>query len=91
MGPISRVICFILALFTVLSIAPVLLLVCACTFSPTCLAREFARFLVGPAGVRPVAIVIMLGPVLILLTYVFTFLRFHRRRDAPDLSDRPSG
>jgi hypothetical protein len=34
----SCVICFILALLTVLSIVPVLLLLWACDFSPSCLA-----------------------------------------------------
>jgi hypothetical protein len=91
MGPIARVICFILALLTVLSITPAFLLVCACTFSPSCLEREFARFMVGPGGLRPVAIVIMLGPALVLLTYVFTFLRCYRRRDTSDLGDRRFG
>ena len=91
MGPIARVICFILALLTVLSIVPPLLLACACTFSPSCLAREFTRFLVGPAGLRPVSLVILLAPVLVLLTYVVTFLRYHRRRDALDHAARHAG
>ena len=91
MGPIARAICFILALLTVLSLDPVLLLACACTFSPSCLAREFTRFLVGPGGLRPVSLVILLTPLFVLLTNVVTFLRYHRRREAIDQPARPFG
>ena len=91
MARLSSLICFILALLTVLSVTPVFLLACACTYSPSCLAREFARFLVGPGGLRPVAVAILLAPLLILLTYVFAFLRFQRRRNVLDLGDRRTG
>ncbi len=87
----SRVICFILALLTVLSVTPAFLLFCACELSPSCLARGFGNFLVGPAGVRKPAIAIMLGPLVVLLAYVVVFVRCHRRRDVLDFSDRPFG
>jgi len=89
MGSIARAICFMLALLTVLSLAPVLLLACACTFSPSCLAREFTRFLVGPAGLRPVSLVILLTPLFVLLTFLVTFLRCYRRREVFNHPARP--
>ena len=48
MGRTSSLICFILALLTVLSITPAFLLFCACELSPSCIARSFGNFLVGP-------------------------------------------
>ena len=91
MGTSSRVICFILALLTVLSVTPAFLLFCACELSPSCLARGFGNFLIGPAGVRKPAMAIMLGPLFVLLAYVFVFVRCHRRRDVLEFCDRPSG
>ena len=73
---------------TVLSVTPAFLLFCACELSPGCIARSFGNFLIGPLGVRKPAIVIMLGPLVVLLTYVVVFLRCHRRRDVLDFSDR---
>jgi len=87
-GRASSLICFMLALLTVLSITPVFLLFCACELSPSCLARGFGNFLVGPLGVRKPAVVIMLAPLAVLLTYVVVFLRCHRRRDVLDFSER---
>ena len=89
MGRISSFICFILALLTVLSVTPAFLLFCACEMSPSCLARSFGNFLVGPLGVRKPAVVIMLGPLVVLITYVVVFIRCHRRRDVLDFSCRP--
>ena len=80
-----------LALLTVLSITPVFLLFCACELSPSCLARGFGNFLIGPGGVRKPALVIMLAPLFVLLAYVVVFLRCHRRRDVLDFCDRPPG
>ena len=91
MGRISSFICFSLALLTVLSITPAFLLFCACELSPTCLARGFGNFLIGPAGVRKPAIVIVLGPLFVLLTYVVVLVRCHRRRDVLDFSGRSPG
>ena len=91
MGRISRIICFILALLTVLSVTPAFLLFCACELSPGCIARSFGNFLIGPAGVRKPAIAIMLGPLVVLLAYVVVFLRCHRRRDVLEFCDRPVG
>ena len=84
MGRTSGVICFILALLTVLSVTPAFLLFCACELSPSCLVRGFGNFLIGPGGVRKPVIAIMLGPLFVLLTYVIVFLRCHRRRDVLD-------
>ena len=86
MGPIARTICFILALLTVLSIAPALLLACACTFAPSCLTRELGRFLVSPSGIRPVSLLILVAPLFVLLTYVLAFVRCYRRRDVHERS-----
>ena len=91
MGRTSRIICFILALATVLSIAPAFLLFCACELSPGCLARGLGSFLIGPGGVRKPAIAILLGPLVVLLTYVCVFVRCHKRRDVLESCDRPSG
>jgi hypothetical protein len=88
-GRTSSLICFILALLTVLSVTPVFLLFCACELSPSCLARGFESFLISPAGVRKPAVVILLAPLAVLLTYVVVFLRCHRRRDVLDFTDRP--
>lgn len=91
MGRNSGIICFILALLTVLSIAPVVLLFLACEFSPECLVRGFGRFLVGPGGVRKPAVAVLIGPILVLLTYVFAFISCHRRRTVIDRAGRPLG
>ena len=86
MGGVSSFICFTLALLTVLSVTPAFLLFCACELSPSCIARSFGNFLIGPGGVRKPAIAIMLGPLFVLLTYVVVFVRCHRRRDVLDFS-----
>ena len=52
MGRISSAICFMLALLTVLSIAPPLLLAWACEFSSGCIVGGFWKFLIGPGGVH---------------------------------------
>ena len=88
MGRTSSLICFILALLTVISVTPAFLLFCACELSPGCLTRSFGNFLVGPLGVRKPAVVIMLGPLVVLLTYVVVFLRCHRRRHVLDFSEK---
>jgi hypothetical protein len=91
MGRTSCVICFILALLTVLSIVPAFLLFCACEFSPSCLARGFGRFLMGPTGLRKPAVAILLGPIFILLAYVLAFLSCYRRRNVLDRSGHRYG
>jgi len=91
MGRPASFICFILAPLTVLSITPAFLLFCACKLSPSCIARSFGNFLVGPLGVRKPAVAILLGPLVVLITYAVVFLRCHRRRDVLDFSDRPFG
>jgi hypothetical protein len=90
-GLASSFICFILALLTVLSVTPVFLLFCACELSPSCLARGFGNFLIGPGGVRKPAVAIMLGPLFVLLAYVVVFVRCHRRRDVLDFTGRSLG
>jgi hypothetical protein len=90
-GRTSGLICFFLALLTVLSVTPAFLLFCACELSPNCIARSFGNFLIGPAGVRKPAIAILLGPLGVLVTYVVVFLRCHRRRDVLDFCDRLPG
>ena len=91
MGRTASLVCFILALLTVLSVTPAFLLLCACELSPTCIAKSFGNFLIGPLGVRKPAIVIMLGPLVILITYVVVFVRCHRRRDVLDFSESSFG
>ncbi|HYI31631.1 MAG TPA: hypothetical protein VD863_27665 [Bradyrhizobium sp.] len=91
MGRTSNSICFILALLTVLSVTPAFLLFCACELSPSCIARSFGNFLVGPLGVRKPAVSILLAPLAVLVTYVVVFLRCHRRRDVLDFTDRSFG
>ncbi len=91
MGRISRIICFILALLTVLSVTPAFLLFCACELSPSCLARGFGSFLIGPGGVRKPAVAILLGPLVVLVAYVVVLVRCHGRRDVLEFSDRPFG
>jgi hypothetical protein len=91
MGRTSNSICFILALLTVLSVTPAFLLFCACELSPSCIARSFGNFLVGPLGVRKPAVAILLAPLAVLVTYVVVFLRCHRRRDVLDFTDRSFG
>ncbi len=92
MGRISGLICFILAVLTVLSIAPVVLLSLACEFSPGCLVHGFGRFLVGPTGVRKPAVALLIGPLLVLLAYVLVFVRCHRQQhDVMDQVGRGSG
>jgi hypothetical protein len=85
-GPAASVICFMLALLTVLSVTPAFLLFCACELEPACLARSFGNFLVGPLGVRKPAVAILLAPLAVLLINVVVFLRCHRRRDVLDFS-----
>jgi hypothetical protein len=91
MGRTASLVCFVLALLTVLSVAPAFLLFCACELSPSCIARSFGNFLIGPLGVRKPAIVIMLGPLFVLLAYAVVFLRCHRRRDVLDFTGRSPG
>ncbi len=91
MGRTSSAIRFILALLTVLSITPALLLFLACEFSPECLVRGFGRFLVGPGGVRKPAIAVLLGPIVVLLAYILVFISCHRHRDVIDRAGRHVG
>ena len=91
MGRTSCVICFILALLTVLSIVPVFLLLWACDFSTSCLVWGFGRFLMGPTGLRKPAVAILLGPIFILLAYVLAFLSCYRRRHVLDHSGHRYG
>ena len=91
MGRISNAICFILALLTLLSGAPALLLISACAFYPRCVAGGLTHFMIGPAGIRPLAIAMVIGPLLILLAYVFALLNCRRQRDVLDRDGRPVG
>jgi hypothetical protein len=90
-GWLAASFCFILALLTVLSMTPAFLLFCACELEPACLGRSFGNFLVGPLGVRKPALAILLGPLVVLVSYVVVFLRCHRRRDVLDFTGRPPG
>ena len=87
----SCVICFILALLTVLSIVPVFLLFWACQFSWKCVFHSFAWAMAFPGEIRTLAIVMVFGPFFVLLTYVFAFLNCNRTRDVLDRSGRPFG
>ena len=77
-----------LALLTVLSVTPAFLLFCACELEPACVSRSFGNFLVGPLGVRKPAVAILLVPLVVLLTNVVVFVRYHRRRDVLDFSEK---
>ena len=91
MGRTASLVCFVLALLTILSITPAFLLFCACELSPSCIARSFGNFLIGPLGVRKPAIVIMLAPLVVLIAYAVVFVRCHRRRDVLDFSESSFG
>jgi len=84
MGQISRVICFVLALLTVLSIAPALLHFWLCKFSPGCFAGGLWYLMLRPGGFRTLAIAIVLGPLFVLPTYVLALLRCHGPGDVLD-------
>jgi len=91
MGRISSAICFMLALLTVLSIAPPLLLAWACEFSSGCIVGGFWKFLIGPGGVRTQALVAVLVPVLIPLSYVLVLLGCGKHKDVLHHGDRRFG
>jgi hypothetical protein len=88
MGRISTAICFILALLTVLSIAPPFLLAWACEFSSGCIVHGFRHFMIGPAGPRTQALVMVLVPIITLFTYVAVLLGCQKHKDVLDRSGR---
>ena len=91
MGRISSAICFMLALLTVLSIAPPLLLAWACEFSSGCIVGGFWKFMIGPGGVRAQALMAVLVPVFILLSYVLVLLGCQKHKDVLDSQGRHFG
>jgi hypothetical protein len=91
MGPLSTVICFILALLTVLSIAPPLVLAWACEFSSGCIVGGFWKFMIGPTGLRTQALVAVLVPIIIVPAYVLVVLGCLKRKDVLDRGDRRFG
>ena len=84
MGRFSTAICFILALLTVLCIAPPLLLAWACEFSSGCIVGGFWKFMIGPHGLRTQALVAVLVPVLIVPAYVLVLLNCRKSKDVLD-------
>jgi hypothetical protein len=90
-GPISCVLCTILPWLTVLSIAPAFLLLVACKFSHKCWLHGFMWGMAEPGLPRTLAIAMVLGPLLVLLTYAFAFLNCRRPRDAVDRGGRSFG
>jgi hypothetical protein len=88
MGRISTAICFILALLTVLSVAPPLLLAWACEFSSGCIAHGFWKFVIGPGGPRTQAFAMMLVPIVVPIAYVVVLLGCRKRKDVLDFNSR---
>jgi hypothetical protein len=88
MGRISTAICFILALLTVLSVAPPLLLAWACEFSSGCIAHGFWKFVIGPGGPRTQAFAMMLVPIVVPIAYVVVLLGCRKRKDVLDFNGR---
>jgi hypothetical protein len=88
MGRISTAICFILALLTVLSIAPPFLLAWACEFSSGRIAHGFWHFMIGPGGPRTRALAIVLVPIITLFTYVVVLLSCQKHKDVLDRCGR---
>jgi hypothetical protein len=84
MRPVSCVICFVLALLIVLSIAPALLHLWLCKFSPGCFVGGLWYLMLRPGGFRTLALAIVLGPLFLLPTYVLALLRCHGPRDVLD-------
>ena len=82
---------FILALLTVFSIAPPLLLAWACEFSSGCIVGGFWKFMIGPGGVRTQALVMVLAAIVILLSYVLVLLNFQKHKDVLDRGSRHFG
>ena len=91
MGRISNAICFILALLTLLSIAPPFLLAWACEFSSRCIVHGFLQFMIGPGGLRARALMMVIVPIIILFAYVFVRLGCQKHKDVLDRSDRRLG
>jgi hypothetical protein len=89
MGRISFVICFILALLTLLSIAPAFLLFWSCDFAAGCAFSMLRYLMIRPAAFRTLAVVTVLGPFFFLLTYVLALRNCHRPRDVLDHIRQP--
>jgi len=86
MGRISTTICFILALLTVLSIAPPFLLAWACEFASGCIVHGFWHFVIGPGGPRTQALVMVVVPIITLFAYVVVLLGCGKHKDVLDRS-----
>ena len=89
MGRIACVACFMLALLTILSIAPASFLFWVCEFAPRCFSAKLWYLMIGPVRLRALAIVIVLGPLLCLVTYVLALCNCQRSRDVLDRSRHP--
>ena len=84
---ICNVICFILALLTVSSVAPAILHFWFCKFSSRCFVGVLWYFMMGPSGFHKLAMAVVLSPAVFLLLYVFAFLNCQRSRDILDRDD----
>ena len=87
----SCVLCSILALMTVLSIAPAVLLFWVWQSSSRGLFGSFLYYAVLPGHFRTAATLIMLAPVIVLPAYALAFVSCHKRRDVLDRLDRAPG
>jgi hypothetical protein len=87
-GRISCVLCAILPWLTILGIAPAFLLFWACDFSHKCWLHGFMWGMAMPGLPRTLAIVMVLGPFFVLITYAFAFLNCRRPRGVPDRGGR---
>ena len=87
----SCALCSFLALLTVLCVPPALLLFWVWGSSPKGLVGSFLYYTVFPGHFRTAAIVILLGPLVIVPAYVLAFLGCHKRRDVLDHVDGAAG
>ena len=86
MGRISFVICFIVALLTILSMVPGFLLLLMCEFAPGCVFDGFWFLVTGPVKYQTLASATVLGPPFFLFLYVLAFRSCHNRADVLDRS-----
>jgi len=83
-GKIASAICFMLALFTVLSLMPVFLHLVICEFSARCLVGTIWHSITASARFRPFAIAMVVAPPLCLFLYIAALRSCAGPRDALD-------